>query len=85
MNKVSATLLGPDGVQKEYAYQVEDDFTEHDAIFMWEDGNFACDCNRSIFLYGRDLDEAAPCSTNEATIQCVSLKWNGAEIYAEGF
>lgn len=27
--------------------------------FMWEDGNYACDCNRSLFFLG--LDGERPC------------------------
>lgn len=34
-----------------YAYPVES------AHFMFEDGNYACDCNRSIFLHRRYGDE----------------------------
>lgn len=29
--------------------------------YMWEDGNYSCDCNRSIFFYSLPLDKSFPC------------------------
>lgn len=35
-------------------YQYDDDFgegyPEASAIFMYEEGNYSCDCNRSVFI-----------------------------------
>ena len=41
--------------------------------YMWEDGNYGCDCNRSLFAqrYGWDIPEL-PCGD---TIELVSLTW----------
>lgn len=33
-------------------------YTDLDAYYIWEDGNYACDCNRSTFIrekYGNDV------------------------------
>ena len=29
---------------------------ESDAIYMWSEGNYSCDCNRGLFLNGNDYD-----------------------------
>ncbi len=38
--------------------------------FMWEEGNFSCDCNRSRFLYG---DEDAKCNNGENQIEAALI------------
>lgn len=80
MVNVTAFLRDPSGFEGEYSYEIEDDFTSHDVYFMWEDGNYACDCNRSLFLRGLDFEESWPCGR---TIRCLSLKMDGEEIYHE--
>ena len=37
---------------KEYPYEYDFGFgySVHTAYFMWEEGNYSCDCNRSLFL-----------------------------------
>lgn len=42
------------------------------SLFMWEEGNYACDCNRSIFFYGLDVDKAFPCG--EKRFEMVGFK-----------
>lgn len=39
-------------------------YSEESAIFMFEDGNYACDCNRSIFIrqeYGENTIPELDC------------------------
>ena len=45
-------LTDPEGVTRVKEFEGE----YH--AYMWEEGNYSCDCNRQIFLYDRDLDEA---------------------------
>ena len=40
--------------------------------FMFEDGNFGCDCNRSIVLYPDDATKELPCS--EGLIELTALR-----------
>lgn len=78
--RVTATLLDVmTGYQADHEYFIlpED---RGALVFMWEDGNYACDCNRLIFLYGVDIDDAK-CSNG--MIACLSLKVDGAEVYSE--
>lgn len=53
---------------KDNLYVVQDDFPHEvsekgEVPFIWEDGNFSCDCNRSLFIQ-QDCDptfEELPC------------------------
>ncbi len=40
--------------------------------YMWEDGNYSCDCNRSLFFYGLKIDESFPCGN--ARFELVKLE-----------
>lgn len=33
--------------------------------YQWTDGNFGCDCNRAIFMYGYDKEAGRKCSTGK--------------------
>ena len=40
------------------------EFPEENAIFMFEDGNYSCDCNKSLFIqreYGEDVIQELNC------------------------
>ena len=41
---------------------------EDDAIYMWSEGNYACDCNRGLFLIGDDVE----CGTNKFGVTLIS-------------
>lgn len=61
--KVKATLRRvADGVVRSYAYEVTGSGAEDEAAvrFLWEDGNWACDCNRELLFAraGGDPDPA---------------------------
>lgn len=61
------TLTGKEGVYDESLTDCTvgsvwlDEETGEPDWFMWEDGNYGCDCNRSLFFLGVDLDECLPC------------------------
>lgn len=41
-------------------------------MFMWEDGNYACDCNRRLFfarVNGEDEDWESDCSNTEYSVK----------------
>lgn len=87
MIKVVATLMDVmTGYVGRHEYEVQDDYAD-DQEFMWSDGNYGCDCNRSIFLYGHDPDYLTlPCSWHpgqDNQIVCISLEVDGAEVYSE--
>ncbi len=52
-------------------------------VYMFEDGNYACDCNRKAFLY--DVNPFGPleipCSHREIVV--LSLRIDGEEHYSE--
>lgn len=40
------------------------DYSEDDAVWMFTEGNYSCDCNRSLFIrqqYGGDAIPELPC------------------------
>lgn len=82
MVKFTATLRDQSGFEHVYEYEVEEELADNE-VFMWEDGNYACDCNRSIFLYSLNYDNALPCSNGKITV--ISLKQDGVEVYKESY
>jgi hypothetical protein len=51
------------------------------ARYQWLDGNYSCDCNRSLFLYDHDPEKELPCDDGiHRVIELDSLKVNGVEI-----
>ena len=78
--KVEVLLRDQAGVEKVHAYDCEPEYRDS-LVFMWEDGNYACDCNRSIFLHELNFDEAWPCSNGK--IKVVWLKCDGEQVYSE--
>ncbi len=50
------------------------------AVWLWTEGNYSCDCNRSIFLLGRDLDNTLPCNGGDPTIELVELLVDGERV-----
>lgn len=38
--------------------------------FMWEEGNYSCDCNRFIFMYDADVS----CNTGENVIEVMAIE-----------
>lgn len=82
---LTALLRDPAGFEKECVIDwpmVTESMDEERglAVYMFEDGNYACDCNRSMWLYGTPYDEGITCGSS---IRCVSLKIGGEEIYSE--
>lgn len=60
---------------KETVYTIVDDsYTDFNhAEFMWTDGNYNCDCNRSLYI-GRQCDKSFPEMTCGEQIELVSLE-----------
>ena len=78
--KAEVLLRDQAGVERVHAYDIDDEDRDS-LVFMWEDGNYACDCNRSIFLHELAFDSAWPCSNGK--IKVVWLKVGGEEVYSE--
>lgn len=47
---------GKTGVHREDASIYADNFD-----WVWSEGNYGCDCNRSMFFFGLSYDDAFPC------------------------
>ena len=48
--------------------------------YIWEEGNYACDCNREAWFEGPDCERS--CSDHRFSIQ-IERKDTGAVIYSE--
>ena len=62
------TIFVADLKYKDMVYTIHCDFgyeyPEEEAIFMFEDGNYSCDCNRSLFIqdeYGENAIDELDC------------------------
>lgn len=54
--------------------------------FIWEEGNYSCDCNREIFFereMGRDLDFEPECCTDGRFSVSLANKFEGRVFYTE--
>jgi len=49
----------------EYTQEEIDDKTYD---FIWTEGNYSCDCNRSIFMYGLDSELQLKCNVDKNII-----------------
>ena len=38
-------------LRKTYDTEISTDEEGYPNLYIWEDGNYSCDCNRSIFMY----------------------------------
>lgn len=43
-------FIFPDLTEVSYTHDFGVDYPEESAIFMFKEGNYACDCNRSLFI-----------------------------------
>jgi hypothetical protein len=72
------------GHKKTYVEESSDDNVDHETVvFMWSEGNYSCDCNRSLFLWDWDRDKDLPCSQPDGRIVVDSLRVDGVERYRE--
>ena len=58
-------------VELDEDYPWGDDGTgnDHGVVWIWTEGNYECDCNRSLFM---GIDEL-PCNANDNIIELVSI------------
>lgn len=70
-----------DSIPLEYAPNQEDGF------FIWEEGNFACDCNRHSFFCKavgeEDTEDDPPCGDERYSVLDIRFE-NGEVYYPEG-
>ncbi len=55
---------------------------KHD-FFIWADGNYSCDCNRSIFFYDYDENKEMDCSDGRIVIEKIVIRETGEIVYSE--
>lgn len=55
--------------------------------FIWQEGNFSCDCNRAIFFSeagGQGVDEdKQPCGKDRFLLEKITRKSDGQVLYEE--
>lgn len=54
-----------------------------DALYIWEDGNYACDCNRSLFLgwaQGLKEFEKLDCGDGRIVIDKIVIRETGETV-----
>jgi hypothetical protein len=80
-------IRNSDGVER--VYKTQDILNPEDNgvfdPFMWQDGNYACDCNRYSFFQralNESEDDEVPCSDDKYTVYIVNPKTNGI-VYDE--
>lgn len=61
--------------------------TDYYGSFIWEEGNYACDCNRALFFewacgLERDDDYVQMCGTNDFAVRLIGP--DGRELYCDG-
>jgi hypothetical protein len=62
-----------DGFTRTLSSEVPD-WTEREAVvYLWTDGNWGCDCNRSRFLYEDDDDPRHLSCSDDNIIELVNL------------
>jgi len=59
--RVSITRLS-DSKTVEFEQELYQDLPDYDGIYIWEDGNYSCDCNRALF-FARAASEDEPNET----------------------
>lgn len=75
MKQVIAQLTDPNtGATGTTDMEYPNDYPRHSIIYHWTEGNYGCDCNRSLFLFNLEYDDAWPCGE---TIVLDSLTVNG--------
>ena len=52
------------------------------SAFIWSEGNYLCDCNRSLFLYD-DEDKKLPCGEGTIVIDKIVKCDTGEILYRE--
>lgn len=84
--------FGNDGIRVEIAAEIRNNLTgeirlhmtdgimeegdDHPNAFIWEEGNYACDCNREIFFFRaggeRTPDEESACTDDRYSVNLVN-------------
>ena len=59
--------------------EIIEENSEHPSVFNWEQNNYSCDCNRSIFFHGEETEDSY-CSDGRYS---VNLKKDGKIYYQE--
>ena len=59
---------------------------EESLTYIWEEGNYACDCNRRLFLcraLGRPDPDERPCSDDQIAVDRILDRDTGRELYRD--
>jgi len=66
------------GNEYPYEYDFDVEYPEEAAHYMFEDGNYSCDCNRSTFLHSK-YGDVIPCMDCGNTIGMKDFKVHNPE------
>lgn len=84
MVRVAVTLQHvPSGYTWSHDYEVEEEYAEYQE-FLWEEGNYSCDCNREIFLvtdhgYPSPIEQVACGEDDFALLSIIKSRHSTAE------
>lgn len=81
---VSALLrYSKTGQQATYTHEWPEGSGRRGVLWLWTEGNYACDCNRSIMLFGtEDESRHLPCSRGKPKIELLELSVDGRRFAA---
>lgn len=68
--------------QRVEEFCLEDDGSP--SLFIWQEGNFSCDCNRWLFFHDFpdcEEDDEGPCGDSAFSVEILDL--NGKVLYSE--
>jgi hypothetical protein len=76
-------LTGETRVYKdEYDWQDSGEYeAEELMLFMYEEGNYSCDCNRSLFLYDWNEDKKLECGGDIIVIDKIEETESGKIVF----
>lgn len=73
----------PTGEVRDYPTEgIWDGDDDQTTRYIWEDGNFSCDCNRSLFFYSHAEDMEADCGDDLFSVNLVNPR-TGEVFYRE--
>lgn len=70
---------------KRAVYQHDYEYPEGETFdtYLWEEGNYSCDCNRALFFYGYEDGENYLCGDSRFVVEKIVNRETGELLYSE--